>query len=170
MVIGQKYWFVMKDFLKSLGGLILCAVYLIALLTLTVLVLRGSVWVSDKALPVVNLIGKVSFFLLIAVFLPLSFFQKCRGWCGLAFIYWSYFCGLSLWMFSLLVTLNLWGKMAVIGGLILAGVGILPVALLACMFKSEWSIFVQLLCQLALLFACRVYGIYLTHKADEEAL
>jgi hypothetical protein len=73
-------------------------------------------------------------------------------------------------MFSLLVTLNLWGLTAAIIGLLFMGIGILPVALLACIFKGEWSIFFQLILQLALLIGCRLYGFYLAHKAEQEEL
>jgi hypothetical protein len=160
----------MKNFLKSIGGFVLGAVLLVALLFLAVLLLRGSAWLSDKVLPVVNLIGEVSFFILVVIVLPLSFCKKCCGWCGVAFISWSYLCGLSLWMLSLLVTLGLWGYMAAIIGLIMVGVGVLPVALLACMFKGEWSMFFQLFVQLAFLVGCRFYGFYLARKAEGEGL
>jgi hypothetical protein len=160
----------MKDFLKSIGGFVLGAVLLVGFFILVALLLLGSAWLSDKVLPVVNLIGEVSFFILVVIFLPLSFFKKFRGWCGVAFVYWSYLCGLSLWMLALLVTLNLWGYMAVIIGLIMMGVGVLPVALLACMFKREWSLFFQLFVQLAFLVGCRLYGFYLAHKAEQEEL
>ena len=160
----------MKEFLKSIGAFVLGAVFLAAAFTLAALFLYGSAWLSEKVLPVINLIFAVTFFILLLVFLPLSMFRKCRGWCAVAFIYWSYLCGLSLWMFSLLVTLNLWGYVAAIVGLIIMGVGIVPVALLACIFKGEWSIFFQLILQFALLIGCRLYGLYLAGKAEQQVI
>jgi hypothetical protein len=160
----------MKEFLKSIGGFVLGVVLLLAFLILVDLFLYGAGWFSEKVLPVVSLIGAVTLLILLLVFLPLSIFRKCRAWCAAAFIYWSYLCGLSLWMFSLLVTLNLWGLTAAIIGLLFMGIGILPVALLACIFKGEWSIFFQLILQLALLIGCRLYGFYLAHKAEQEEL
>ena len=145
-------------------------VLLVATLTLVALFLYGSAWLSEKVLPVLNLIFAVTFIILLVVFLPLSIFRKCREWCAVAFIYWSYLCGLSLWMFSLLVTLNLWGYVAAIVGLMMMGVGILPVALLACIFKSEWSIFFLLILQFALLIGCRLYGFYLAGKAEQQVI
>jgi hypothetical protein len=159
-----------KEFLKSIGGLVLGIVLLVAALTLVELFLYGSAWLSEKVLPVLNLIFVVTFVILLVVFLPLSIFRKCRGWCATAFVLWSYLCGLSLWMFSLLVTLNLWGYIAAIIGLLFMGVGILPVALLACIFKGEWSMFFQLIVQFILLFAARIYGFYLAGKAEEEVI
>ena len=160
----------MKEFLKSIGFFVLGVVLMVAALTLVVLFFRGAAWLSENVLPVINLVSAVTFLVLLLVFLPLSIFRKCRGWCAVAFIYWSYLCGLSLWMTSLLVTLNLWGFVAAIIGLIFMGVGILPVALLACIFKGEWSIFFQLILQLAFLIGCRLFGFYLAHKAEQEEL
>jgi hypothetical protein len=160
----------MKEFLKSIGFFVLGVVLLAALMTLVGLFLYGAGWLSEKVLPVVSLVGAVTLLILLLVFLPLSIFRKCRGWCAAAFIYWSYLCGLSLWMTSLLVTLNLWGLTAAIIGLLFMGVGILPVALLACIFKGEWSIFFQLILQLVFLIGCRLFGFYLAHKAEQEEL
>jgi hypothetical protein len=130
----------MKNFLKSIGSLVLGSIFLFALIALFFLFLYGSAWLSMKVLPVMYMILAVTFLILLAIILPLSFFKKCRVWCSVVFLYWSYFCGLSLWMWSLLVTVNLWGFVAAIIGLVFAGVGIFPVALLACIFKGEWSI------------------------------
>lgn len=158
----------MKNSLKSLGGFALAVACLVAMLTLVGLFLFGAAWVSEKVLPVLNVILATTFLGLLLIVLPLSLFRRCRGWCGVVFIYWSYLCGLILWMFSLLVTLNLWGIVAAIIGLILAGVGILPVAMLASLFKGEWSLLLQLILQFALLIGCRAFGLYLADKAEHE--
>jgi hypothetical protein len=160
----------MKEFLKSIGGFVLGVVLLLAFLILVDLFLYGSAWLSEKVLPVLNLIVAVTFYFLLLVFLPLSIFRKCRAWCATPFVLWSYLCGLSLWMFSLLVTLNLWGFVAAIIGLLFMGVGILPVALLACIFKGEWSIFFLMILQLVLLIGCRFFGLYLAGKAEQEVV
>ena len=134
------------------------------------LFLHGSAWVSEKVLPVLTAIGAVSFLLLMLIGLPLSIFKKCRGWCSVCFLYWSMLCGLCLWMTSLLVTINLWGYFAAIIGLFFFGVGVFPIAVLACMFKGEWSLFFQLILQFVILFAARIFGFYLAGKAEEEIL
>lgn len=157
----------MKDFLKSIGWFALAFACLVAALTLVSLFLFGAAWISDKVLPVLNVIFAFTFFLLLLIVLPLSFLRRCRGWCGVIFVYWSYLCGLVLWMFSLLVTLNLWGIVAAIIGLIFVGVGILPVAILATLFKGQWSLLLQLILQFALLIGSRAFGLYLADKAGD---
>lgn len=158
----------MKDTLKSIGGfaagLLLCC----ASITLIALFLFGAAWLSEKVLPVLNKIGAVTFLILLVVFVPLSFSRKFRPWCAPIFVYWSYFGGLLLWMLSLLVTLNFWGIMAVVIGLLFAGVGVFPVALLACIFNGAWGVFFGLLVNFAMVMSCRIYGLYLADKAERE--
>jgi hypothetical protein len=159
----------MKEKLKSICYAILGVGFFLLIPLVFVLFIHGSAWVSEKVLPVLSEVGAISFLALILIGLPLSIFKKCRGACALVFVYWSYLCGLCLWMTSLLLTINLWGYIAAIIGLFLAGVGVFPIAVLACLFKGEWSLFFQLILQFVILIAARFYGFYLASKADEEA-
>lgn len=158
----------MKEKLKSVGGLVVSLALMILICVLVAIFLRGSAWVSEKVLPILTAIGAITFFPLILVVLPLSIFKKCRPVCAIIFVYWSYLCGLCLWMFSLLVTIELWGYVAAIIGLFMAGIGVFPIAIIACMFKGEWSLLFQLILQFAFLIAARIYGLYLAGKAEEE--
>jgi len=160
----------MKEKLKAVGGFVIGVALMILICVIVAIFLRGSAWVSEKVLPILTEIGAITFFPLILIVLPLSIFRKCRGWCGAAFVYWSYLCGLCLWMTSLLVTINLWGYIAAIIGLFMAGIGVFPIAVIACMFKGEWSLFFQLILQFVLLIGCRLFGFYLAHKAEQEEI
>jgi hypothetical protein len=160
----------MKEKLKALGGFVVGVAAMILIGVIVALFLRGSAWVSEKALPILTAIGALTFIPLILIGVPLSVFRKCRPFCAAIFVYWSYLCGLCLWMTSLLVTINLWGYIAAIIGLFMAGIGVFPIAVIACMFKGEWSIFFQLVVQFVLLFAARIYGFYLAGKAKEEVI
>jgi hypothetical protein len=46
--------------------------------------------------------------------------------------------GILLWGFSILTAYALWGWPAVIVGLLLGGVGVIPVAMVACIFNAAW--------------------------------
>lgn len=136
---------------------------------IVVLFIHGAAWASDKLLPILNGIGIVTLGILIVIVLPLSFIKKCRAWCGILFVYWSYLCGLCLWMASLLLTINLWGYFAAIIGIFMAGIGVLPIAIIACVFKCEWSFLVQLILQILFVIMARFYGFFLVGKSDMEA-
>ena len=135
----------MKEKLKALGGLVVGIAVMILFCVVIALFFRGAAWVSEKVLPVLSLIGAITFVPLILIGLPLSIFRKCRPVCAMIFVYWSYLCGLCLWMASLLLTITLWGYVAAIIGLFLGGIGVFPIAVFACMFKGEWSLFFQLI-------------------------
>lgn len=160
----------MKEKFKALGGFVIGIALMILICVIVTLFLRGSAWVSEKVLPILTAIGAITFIPLILIGLPLSIFRKCRPVCAAIFVYWSYLCGLCLWMTSLLVTINLWGYIAAIIGLFMAGIGVFPIAVIACMFKGEWSLFFQLILQFIFLFGARIYGFHLAGKAEDEVI
>lgn len=160
----------MKEKLKSLGVLIVGIAAMVLLCVVLAFFFRGAAWVSEKVLPILTEIGAITFIPLILIGLPLSIIRKFRPFCAVVFVYWSYLCGLCLWMTSLLLTISLWGYGAAIVGLLLGGVGVFPIAVLACMFKGEWSMFFQLIVQFVILVAARYYGFYLAAKADDKII
>jgi len=145
-----------KETGKAIGALAAWAVFIVATGLLLVLTIRGAAWVSDKVLPVLNLIVLYSLIGVAVLGLPFLFSRKTRGYVGLALLLWSYLCGADLWMFSLLVCLNLWGVFAAIVGLFIAGIGVVPVAILATIFKAQWFTLFSILVLGAFLIAARI--------------
>ena len=160
----------MKEKLKSLGALVVGIAAMFLICVLIAFFFRGAAWVSERVLPILSAIGAITFIPLILIVLPLSIFRKCRPWCAFAFVGWSYLCGLCLWMTSLLLTINLWGYGAAIIGLLLGGFGVFPIAVLACTFKGEWSLFFQLILQFVFLCGARLFGFYLAGKSENEII
>ena len=80
----------------------------------------------------------------------------------------SYVLGLSLWVWSLLLTYSIWGGVAVFIGLFLFGVGIVPVAMLATLFHGMWSDLGQLVLGLVLVFGSRILAIWLGNKVERD--
>jgi hypothetical protein len=60
-----------------------------------------------------------------------------------------------IWVYSIGVAHRLWGTGAVIVGIILAVVGVIPVAMLAALFHGEWA---ALSCLFAMLFTAGVFN------------
>ena len=68
--------------------------------------------------------------------------RRLRGICGyVIFSVASFVFGIDLWIWSLVSVLHCWGRIAAVIGILLAGVGIVPMALVATMFSREWSTF-----------------------------
>ena len=66
---------------------------------------------------------------------------------------------------GLLLTLALWGVLAVIIGLFLFGVGVVPIAMLATLFNGMWLELGLLFLAVILTFGCRLLGIVLAESA-----
>lgn len=155
----------MKESIKATASAVGWALGIAALLLIAFLLIWGIAWVSDKVLPTLNLIMEILLGVLLVVGLPFLFSRKTRGYVGVGFVWWSYLCGLSLWLLCLLVCLNLWGVVAAVIGLCVVGVGVLPVAVLAALFKGEWLLLSAILFQLALTFGARFAGFFLASKS-----
>lgn len=166
----------MKDKLKDASLGILGCGAMIGLAALAVFLIRGVVWVSDKVLPWLNLASEILLGVCLLVLLPMCIFRKTRPFAGVGFYFGSYLFGLTLWVFSCLVCYLLWGYRALLFGLVLAGVGVLPVALVASVFTAHWSLLRDLTIQIVLTFGTRALGSWLmVHQpqsmpTDEESL
>jgi hypothetical protein len=123
--------------LKKIGVSALVPIGFIAILFLIALLLRGMVWASDKALPWLVTASKYTIGICIFVLLPLCIFRKLRTWAGVAFVYASLIFGAMLFAYSCLFVVEVWGYGGLAIGLIFAGVGVVPVALLAALLHAQ---------------------------------
>ena len=159
----------MKEKLKSIGTALLGIGILIGIILLAAFFIRGGLWLSEILYPWLTLISGIAFFVCILILLPLALFRKTRGFSGLGLYIASYIFGASLWVWAFLLTYTLWGVTALFIGLFLAGVGIVPIAMLATLFKGEWSILGQLVLLVIFTFSSRMLGLYLSEKAEESS-
>jgi uncharacterized membrane protein (GlpM family) len=154
------------DKLKSAGAALFGLLILVAMLALIGLLIGGASWLSDHLLPLFATSSVIAFGLLVTVFLPLSAFRKTRSF-GLAAIFCaSILFGATAWMEGLVTTELFWGTWGVIIGLCFAGVGVVPMGMLAAFFHGEWSELLELLALIALTFGCRFYAIWMDGKAQ----
>ena len=111
-----------------------------------------------------------SFYFLLFVIVPLGFVKRTRLFSGLVLFFLSYLFGLQIWVYAAIVTYFLWGWIAIIIGVFLAGIGVVPVAILASVFSGEWTILVNLIFGLVSTLGSRFLGLYFIHKYDAESL
>lgn len=159
----------MKEKFKNIGYALLGIGIFIGLILLAVFFIKGGLWLSEVLYPWLILISSIAFLICLLVLLPLAFFRKTRAFSGLGFFIASYTFGASLWVWAFLLTYMLWGGVALFIGLFLAGVGVVPIAMLATMFHGEWSVFGQLVLLLIVTFGSRMLGLYLSEKAEEQS-
>jgi hypothetical protein len=159
----------MFEKLKSLGFGVLGLIAITAMLFLVGLLIGGASWLSNHLLPWFMLASTITFIVLILILLPLSAFRHTRSFAAVAILYASFLFGVTVWMDGLLTTEALWGTWAVIVGLCFAGVGIVPIGMLAALFHGKWSVLGELIVFTVLTFASRFYAIWLGEH-DERAL
>ena len=159
----------MKDTFKSIGSFLLGVGIFIGIILMAAFFIKGGLWLSEVLYPWLSLISAIAFFICILILLPLALVRKTRGFSGLGLFIASYIFGASLWMWAFLLTYAIWGATALIIGLFLAGVGVVPIAMLATLFNGEWSILGQLVLLLVFTFGSRTLGYYLVDKAEQQS-
>lgn len=146
----------------AIGLVVVCLVlFLIALL------LRGMVWAADKLIPWLVTASTYALLACLFIFLPLCIFRRTRPWAGVGFIYASLLFGVMLFAYACLYVVETWGYGALAVGLIFAGVGVVPVGLLAAILHRDWSVFWELLFGVLLTFGPRMLGLWLTTPKEQ---
>lgn len=160
----------MNEKLKSVGTVALGLIFFLGLLIVIGLLIGGVAWVSSRLLPWLSIASVFAFALLILVLLPLSAIRATRSFAAVTILYISYLFGATVWIEGLLTTLSLWGGWAVIVGLFFAGVGVVPVGMLAALFHKQWWQFLELVGLIILTFGCRIYALWISQIVDEAAV
>jgi hypothetical protein len=94
-------------------------------------------------------------------------FRKTRGWTAAAMVWWSYLFGAYVWLNALTTTVLLCGWFWAIIGLFFAGVGVVPIALIALGWHGEWSMFWSLVLNIVTFWVVRLFGIWLMTKCPD---
>jgi len=157
----------MVDFLKSIGEFIVGIGISLGIIFLVMFFIKGGVWLGAIVLPWLSIIMWLVFILNVIIFLPLGIFKKTRSVSAFGFVMSSYVYGLTLWFWALLLTYLIWGTTAVFIGLFIAGIGVVPIAILATALNGEWAITGQIILLLVLTFGSRMLGFYFAERADE---
>ena len=160
----------MKEALKNIGSIALGIAIFAGLFVLAVFFIKGGVWLSERLLPILSVVSGFAFLACLFVLVPLAVFHPTRGFAGVGLFIASYIFGASAWMTGLLLTYTLWGLGAVFVGLFLFGVGVVPLALLATLFKGLWSPFFALLLMVVATYGSRFMAIYVIQKYEDTKL
>lgn len=91
--------------------------------------------------------------------LPLSVFRRVRVFAGSTIWFSSYVFGLIAWMFSFVITYGLWGLFGVLVGMMLAGVGVVPLAMIAAALNGYWLVVVEVLVLALITYGARLAGL-----------
>ena len=151
--------------LKSAGGALIGIAAVIGIIIAAVLLFSLGAHVAFAISPFINalagLLIVIDILLLLVALIP-----SARGTAGMIILFSTYIYGLSAWIYGLAVTLALWGWLAVIIGVVLGGVGVVPIGLLASMFTGHWEMFWPLLLTSVLTYGAGIIGSLLLGSAE----
>jgi len=145
--------------LKALGPVLLGLAILAGFGVLAGLIFAGVAWVSLYAFFYINWVSQIALLLSIFIFLPLALFRSTRMVAAFGLMAASYAFGTCVWIFGLIVTWDYWGILAVIFGMFIAGIGVVPLGIIASAFKSDWTAVIISATGLLLTFGSRGLGI-----------
>jgi len=118
----------------------------------------GVPWASRKLLPWFFAATWIALAAVVLICLPLCISKAARSYAGLGIVFASYIFSLTLWMYSLLVVLALWGVVGVIVGYLTLGYGMATLGLAAAFLNEQTSHFWNLALLGALALGSRFVG------------
>ncbi|MHB1014726.1 MAG: hypothetical protein ACYC2W_05540 [Desulfurivibrionaceae bacterium] len=151
-----------KSTLANIGTYALGLVGLLALLALPALFIGGGIRIGEKILPWLMLLSLIAFGFNVVILGPMALIRPTRAWAGVGFFISSYIFGLTGWFMGLILTWMLWGSIAVVIGLFVMGIGVVPIAMLATIFNGMWAELGLLVLAVVLTFGLRMLGLTLT--------
>lgn len=158
----------MADKLKALGGLLLGLAVLVGITLIVAGFLRGALWASEYLLPLLAKIGWLVLAFNVVVMLPMSAIRKARSITGLVIFLSANLFGLVAWLVGFVLTYFLWGAGGVVFGLFLAGIGVIPLGLLASAFHGVWSGFLVLLVMSAAAIGSGIAGAAIVESGERD--
>jgi hypothetical protein len=148
----------MQNSLNTIGCFIVSIAVMVGCFLMLGLFISGGVWIIDKVLPALIIFSMGVFLFNVFVCVPLAFFRRTKEFSGKAFFLSSYFYGVLLWLSCLVITFKLWGWVGIVIGLLLLGIGIVPIAIVATVIAGMWSIMLHIIVLIVVIWLTRTAG------------
>ncbi len=129
-----------KDRLVTTGGILVAVALVAASVSLSVFFLKGSVGLIRNAMPWAFTAGWFVLAINVLILLPMAIFRRLRQISASLIFASSFVYLLAMWLLGFVATYALWGGMAVVIGLFMFGVGIVPMAFFAGLFSGHWDV------------------------------
>ena len=117
--------------------------------------------------PIVNWVAGALLFIDLVI-LVFALVPQFRYVVGTIILISSYLFGLSTWIYGLAATLSFWGIWGAVAGLFFAGIGFVPIGMLAAGINGEWGVFFTLFWTAAVTIVSRVAGLALVNSAENQ--
>ena len=101
------------------------------------------------------------------IVLPLTFWKKSRGVAGVSLIVLSYVFGLTTWLLGSAVTFGSFGWFGLIFGLLILGIGVVPLGIIGAFFKLDSGpLAITLIVMVLVSLSARFAGVYAVSKSE----
>lgn len=158
----------MGDKLKVAGLIALALPFAAGVALVGVLFVYGGVLAAGVVQPwLLNLSGSTAMAVLL-VFLPLALWRATRGVAAAACRVGSYVFGCTVLAWAVLFAFQAWGLGAVVAGLLMMGIGVVPVAMAAAAWKGAWPTLAALALLTALAVAARFGAALLSRRSGRR--
>ena len=151
---------------KSVGFALLGIAVIVGLATLAAALVYGAVWVSEQLVEYVIAAVWLALANCIVVLAPLALFRGTRIAAVVGFMICSCVFGTCTWILALLTAYLYWGLAAIVIGLLLGGVGVVPIGMLAALFNADWYGVIGATIGLVLAYGTRAIALWLASLVD----
>jgi hypothetical protein len=103
--------------------------------------------------------------IVVLVLLPMALFRVTRTAAGTGIFFSSYLFGLTTWFLGATITFVTWGWVGLLIGLFIAGIGVVPIGILAAFISlKEPTLGFSLIAMVVMVFATRMGGMALSES------
>jgi signal transduction histidine kinase len=140
---------------------------LLGVIAFLLVIFKGAIWLHDNVYPVISFTLFSFTFITVISSIALLISRKTRDFGAFGLIISSYSLGFTLWLWSLIMAKLLAGTVWLLIGVLLAAVGVIPIALIAAALQSEWSIAINILIMGAVTLVLRFAGFAFISDLEE---
>jgi MFS family permease len=140
---------------------------IVGLVLLILIFVKGLMWYWDYAYPAVSLVAAIPVTLLFPTGLIMAIFRKTRGLSGLFLVICAFLYLGAVWAQSLAFAYAYAGKIWMLVGFFLAGVGVFFMAFVGGIIQGQYSDSFGIVISLIIFFAVYLFGSSLARNADK---
>lgn len=161
--LGTKLYYSITA-LVYLGGVL-------GLIAIVFVFVKGGIWTFDNIYQTTSLIMAGLLLLIVPFSLILLIPKKTREFGGAGFYTASYILSFMLWFWSLIVAKILAGTVWLLIGLFFAGIGVIPIAIIATLIEGNWVFVVSSIVTIIIIWILRFIGLFfLDPKENSNAV
>lgn len=157
-----------KLFISQIGLLFFIIITFLTIGLVIAMMIKSGAWISEQIYPLLLIVSEITFAVILFVFIPLSLFRKTRYYAGKNMMIASYVFGVTLWIWGFVITYKFWGVLGIVIGILLLGVGVVPMAMLAAIFNTAWYELLKLGVLLFITYCVRTLGNYILETSPFE--